>query len=130
MELGRFDSLEIRIKSENFRFICKRNSKSFFFDKFRIYRILYSNNRNAAEIDQSTLVELVERCSPSTYDAFNYRLNRDGFERLNGIQSIKNFRGVCDIEKADYLLKLNNLEPVEIRSSTISIDFISGCSKS
>ena len=94
-----------------------------FFDKFRIYEISYSK-RNSFENEQSALIELIERSKPNTLSASSYRFSRDGVERLSRIQSIKRFYGFCDIESADYLLRLKNLEYLQIFSPKISIDFI------
>ena len=91
-----------------------------FFDKLRMGRIFFSSN----EIDQSALVELAGRCSPSYYSASRCRLSRSEVEKLSRIQSIKRFHGSCDIESADYLLNLKNLEDLQINSPKISIDFI------
>ena len=99
-----------------------------FFDKFRIDRIYYSlNSLNSSlnQIDQSALVELAEKCCPSTYSVARYRLmSRGEIEQLSRIQSIKRFHGSCDIESAYCLLNLKNLEDLQIYSPKISIDFI------
>ena len=96
-----------------------------FFEKFRIRTISYLllPYLLRAEIDQSALVDLVERCNPSKL-MFDPPLSKDILQRLSSIQSIKLLEVHCDVENANFLLNLKNLGYLEIQSATISIDFV------
>ena len=95
-----------------------------FFSKLRISQFnLTEFPLNVSEIDQATLVELMERSQPS-FLKLNFKLSQDTFERIGRIQSIKSLFVRLN-EKLDCLLSLRNLEVIRIfDSAKISIDFI------
>ena len=100
-----------------------------FFEKFRIGEIGWIRHERDAEdeteIEQSALlVELVEKCKPNIYRASEFELGHEDVERLCRIQSIRRFHRFREIENADCLFNLKNLEYLDILSPEISVSFI------
>lgn len=99
-----------------------------FLDKFRIYSILSPPREERTllaenQIDQSKLIELLKRSSPSCL-CLGFNVTPDFTDRLTSIQSIKEVRDFGGLKDLNFLLHLKNLEVIYSYFESISIDLL------